>query len=195
MNLNEIAELVWKQLQPTSGGKTTVSLEEFKSSARSEFAYQTLLLVWKEKRDEGYYSVPGYLLKQTDKDVVNNEIDISDLQYFKALPNEVWLQDIGGLDCECKYVKSTINHSKLLCEDDSLDDDTRTYFLMGDKIIFPKGTHQKTLSITYADKGGDIDGNIDVDDAIAALVRERLIGLYGGKIGVNDETNNSNKNN
>ncbi|HJY23304.1 MAG TPA: hypothetical protein VJ279_10485 [Hanamia sp.] len=195
MNINEVAELVWRQLQPTSGSDTAISLEEFKSSAKAEFAYQTLLMVWREKREEGFYTVPGYLLKDAEKDIVNNEMDISDLQYFKSLPNEVWLQDIGGLNCDCKYVKSTVNHSKLLCDDDSMDDGTRTFFVMGSKIKFPQGTHKNKLKIIYADKGGDLDGNIDVDDAIAALVRERLIGLYGGKIGVNDETNNENKTN
>ena len=195
MNINEVAELVRRQLQPTSGGGTTIHLEQFKSSAKAEFAYQTLLMIWREKREEGYYTVPGYLLTEVEKDIVNNEMDISDLEYFKTLPNEVWLQDIGGLNCGCKYVKSTVNHSKLLSEDDSLDDGTRTFYLEGKKIKFPQGTHKNKLKIIYADKGGDLDGNIDVDDAIAALVRERLVGLYGGKIGVNDETNNENKTN
>lgn len=195
MNINEVAALVWRQLQPTSGGTPTIHLEEFKSSARAEFAYQMLLLAWKEKRDEGYYTVPAYLLKEVEKEVVNNEMDISDLEYFKSLPSEVWLQDMGGLGCECKYVKSTVNHSKLLCGDDSLDDDTRTFYVLGDKIKFPQGAHAKKLTLTYADKGGDVDGNMDIDDAVAAIIRERLIGLYAGKVGVNDETNNENKTN
>lgn len=195
MNINEVAELAWRQLQPTSGDTPTIHLEEFKSSARAEFAYQMLLLAWREKKDEGSYTVPSYLLKEVEKDVVNNEMDISDLDYFKSLPYEVWLQDMGGVGCDCKYVKSTVNHSKLLCGDDSLDDDMRTYYLLGDKIRFPQGAHAKKLKMIYADKGGDLDGNIDVDDAVAALIRERLVGLYGGKIGVNDETNNENKTN
>ena len=196
MNLYEIAELVYKQLQPSSGGQPTVHLEEFKSSARAEFAYQSLLLAWKEKKDEGYYTVPTYLLKTVDRKVVNNEIDISDLDYFESLPNEVWLQDLGGSKCDCRFVKSTININKLLCDDDSMDDEAVMFYVLGKKIIFPKGVKNKSsLSLTYANKGEDVDGSIEVSDAIGAIVRERLIGLYVGKIAPNDETNNSNSNN
>ena len=196
MNLYEIAELVYKQLQPTSGGQPTVHLEEFKSSARAEFAYQSLLLAWKEKKDEGFFTVPSYLLKTVDKAVENNQIDISDLNYFKSLPNEVWLQDLGGNKCDCRFVKSTINNNKLLCGDDSMDDEAISFYIVGNKIIFPQGIKgKKTLPITYANKGEDVNGNIEVADSIAAIVRERLIGLYLGKVAQNDETNNSNSNN
>lgn len=196
MNLYEIAELVYKQLQPTSGGQPTVHLEEFKSSARAEFAYQSLLLAWREKRDEGFFTVPSYLLKTVDKPIIKNEIDISDLDYFKSLPNEVWLQDLGGNNCDCRFVKSTINNNKLLCDDDSMDEEAVSYYITGNKIIFPKGVKdKKSLPITYANKGEDVKGNIEVADSIAAMVREKLIGLYLGKVAQNDETNNQNSNN
>lgn len=195
MNINEIAELVFNQLQPTSGDEPAIDIEDFKSSAKAEFAYQTLLMMWKTRREEGEYAIPSYLLTEVEKEVVNDEIDISDLEYFKSLPFEAWLQGVGGMKCSCNYVKSTLNDSKLMCGDDSMPDDTRTFYIQGKKLKFPQGTHAKKLPVIYADKGGDLDGNLDVDDAIAALVRERLLVLYGGKIGQNDETNNSNKTN
>ena len=195
MILNEIAELVYKQLQPTSGGTPTIHLEEFKSSARAEFAYQSLLMAWREKKEEGYFTIPSYLLKTVTKQVKDNLIDISDLDYFKSLPNEVWLQDLGNGKCGCRFVKSTVNHNKLLCEDDSLDDNAVTFVLIGNIIVFDRKLPVKELTITYADKGENVNGELEVDDAIGAIVRERLISLYMGKIAPNDETNNSNSNN
>lgn len=195
MKLKEIAELAHKQLQPTSVSGSVISLAEFERTAKAEYSYQSLLLAWKQKKDEGYFEVPSYLLTEKELDVVNDEIDISSLEYFTSLPMEVWLQDIGGVRCSCKYVKSTLNNTKLLCDDDSLDDDTRTYYVQGNKIKFPKGAHAKKLPIIYANKGEGVNGGIEIDDAIGALIRQRLVEIYGGKIAPKDETNNENPNN
>lgn len=194
MNLKEVADLSWSQIFPMGTVQTAVPKEAFIRTAYASFAYQTLLMAWKEKNDEGYFEVPSYLLTEVEKDVVNNEMDISDLKYFKALPMEVWLQRIGDTMCACKYVKSSVNLSQLLCDDDSLDDASKTYYPLGKKIVFPKGTHKNKLTILYANMGEDINGNIEVDEAVADLVRSRLNELYLGKVPSADVTTNNNPN-
>lgn len=193
-NLKEVAELSWNKVFP-AGSKAPVSKEAFIRTAYNEFAFQSLLMAWKEKADD-YYEVPSYLLTEVEKTVVNNEIDISDLKYFKSLPMAVWLQGVdGGVNCECKYIKSTYNLSQLLCEDDSLADADKTYYALGKKLVFPKGTHANKLKITYANIGEDINGDIEIDEAIASLVRDKLDAIYLGKVPPTDTTNQNNPNN
>lgn len=195
MNLKEIAELAWQQLYPKGFTGTPIPKESFIRTAVSEFAYQQLLMAWKEKNDTGEFNVPSYLLTEVEKEITENEMDISDIIYFKSLPQEVWLTNIGGVMCGCKYVKSTINLTQLLCDDDCLGDDVRTYYQVGQKLKFPQGTHKSPLTIIYANSGENIDGNIEVDEAIGAIVRTRLIEIYAGKTGAEDETNNQNSTN
>lgn len=196
-NLLEICELSWSKIFPKGRESAAVSREEFIATGKSEFAYQQLLMAWKNKRDDGTFDVPPYLLTEIELDVVKNEMDVSGLSILRSLPQEVWLQNVGGLFCECKYVKSDINLSQLLCDDDSASDDTRTYLLIGQKIRFPQGAHKTPLSIIYANIGEDVNGNIEVDDAIGALVRRALDEIYGPKspVGQVDETNNQNSDN
>ena len=196
-NLLEICELSWSKIFPKGRESAAVSREEFIATGKSEFAYQQLLMAWKDKRDEGYFNVPSYLLTEKSLNVSDNEIDISGLDILRSLPQEIWLQNIGGLGCKCNYVKSDINITQLLCGDDSASDDTRTYLIVGQKIKFPQGAHVTPLPIIYANSGADVDGKIEVDDAIGALVRRALDEIYGpkGPIGVVDETNNQNSDN
>jgi hypothetical protein len=192
-NLLEICELSWRQAFPIPSSNTLITLEEFISTGKNEFAYQTLLMAWKD-RAEDYYEVPSYLLAEADLEVKNNEMDISELKYFKSLPMDTWLVNLGGFDCHCKYVKSTANLEQLLCGDDSLDDAARTYFALGKKIVFPKGVHKTPLKIVYANRGEGVDGRIEVDEAIASLIRTKLNEIYLGRIPQSDTSNNSNPN-
>ncbi len=84
--------------------------------------------------------------------------------------------------------------SQLMCEDDSLGDDAKTYFVVGKVIKFPNGTHKTPLPIIYANNGEKVNGQIEVDDAIGGIVRTRLIEIYGGKIGKEDKSNDLNPN-
>lgn len=194
MNIKEIAALAHSQAFPKNGARAAIDIVEFERTAISEWAYQTLLMAWKEKAEEGYFEVPSYLLAEVEKDVVENEMDISDLKYFKSLPTELWLQQIGENDCECRYIKSTLNLTQLLCDDDSLSDADRTYFPLGKKLKFPKGVHKTPLKIVYATMGSDEHGIIEVSEAIGALIRQRLNEMYIGKRMPVDVTNNNNEN-
>ncbi len=192
MNLNEIAELVHHKLSPKPGDESAIDVVEIERACYAEYAWQMLQMAWRNKRDEGEYEIPSYLLAEVEKEVVNDEIDIADLKYFKALPQEMWLHQVGGTNCECNYVKSTSNLVQLLCDDDSLADTDRTYYPVGKKIKFPKGTHAKKINIVYADMGSNVNGYIEIDEAIGALIMERLEQKYLGKVMPEDKTNNSN---
>lgn len=84
--------------------------------------------------------------------------------------------------------------SQLLCGDDSKPDEARTYYPLGKQIVFPLGVHKNPLPIIYANRGDELDDDIEIDDGIAAIVRTRLIDIYGGKTGTEDVTNNTNSN-
>lgn len=191
-DLKSVAELVWRQLFPDPTVRTKVKKGEVLASAKVEYAYQLWLKLMADKREDGYIDAPSYLLTEKELDVANDEMDISSLKIMRGLPWEIWLQNIGGVNCDCKYVKSTLNLAQVLCDDDSLGDSDKTYYVVGKKIKFPRGTHAKKLPITYANNGEDIDGKIEVEDTIAGIVRRTLLELYGGKIGSKDVTNNSN---
>lgn len=192
MNLKEVSELSWRQLYPQPNDETAISLEEFIATAKSEYAYEMWLKARNDKREEGSYDVPSNILVEKELDVKDGVMDISDLQILRSIPEEKWLQNIGGLNCECKYIKSDVNKTALLCDDDSLPDTARTYYVVGNKIKFPQGTHSNKLPIIYASSGEDIDDNISIDDAIAGIIRTRLIEIYAGKTGREDVTDNTN---
>lgn len=151
-----------------------------------------LLFYWKERAEEGEFILPSSLLEESEIDIIDNKADISKLNIFTSLPNNLWLINIGGLGCSCHYVKSDVNKAQLLCDDDCLPDDARTYIPLGKEIWFPQGTHTTPLKIIHASLGKDIDENIEIDDALASLVRDKLDDMYANKVGIEDETNNSN---
>lgn len=192
-NLKSIAELVYNQLFPNATDETLVDVEDFVETAKSEYAYQWWLKALNEKNQEGTFEVPSYLLTEKEFDVVDNEIDLNGVEILKGLPGEVWLQNVGGLNCDCRYVKTTINRARILCDEDSLDESDRRYYAVGKKLKFPDGTHANKLTVVYANSGEDVDGEIEVDDVIAGVIRRSLFDLYKEKAQA-DETNNSNPN-
>ena len=193
-NLKSIAEQAWNQLFPRPGDEEAVDLEDFVATAKSEYAYQLWRKIKEDKLLYGECDIPSYLLSDAELEIENDEMDISSLKIMRSIDQELWLQNIGGIGCECNYIKSTLNQSKLLCDDDSLADDSKPYYPSGLKIKFPKGVHKTPLEITYANNGEEIDGRIEVDDAIGGIVRTRLIEIYGGKIGQEDKANDSDSN-
>ncbi len=192
-SLNSIAELSFRQLFPNPSDETKLKKEDFMATAYTEYAAAMWLMAKEEKREEGVFNVPSHLLAQSEPLIVeDNRIDTSELRILRGLPNEIWLQNVGGVGCDCQYVKSNMNQTQLLCDDDSLGGGARTYYIMGNRILFPQGTHKKKLPIVYAKTGEDINGDIQVDDIIGKIVRDRLLQIYQGKIGQADPTNNSN---
>lgn len=192
-NLKSICELAWLQLFPRPGDESAVDREDFVATGRTVYAFELWRRLKEDKREYGNCDIPSYLLSEAELEVVDNEMDISSLPIMRSIDEELWLQGIGGINCECLYVKSTLNNSKLLCDDDSLPDEAKTFYPHGKKIKFPKGVHKSPLKIDYANNGEDIDDEIEVDDSIGAIVRVRLIEIYS-KLGVEDKNNDSNSN-
>ncbi len=192
-SLQAIAEDIWLQI---GGGndEARTQLEQVEQAATIEYAWQMLQMAWRDKRENGEYTVPSYLSREVELKVVNNEADISKLNILKGFPSEMWLQQIGDVS-GCTYTKTTVNQAQLMADDDSMPDDSRTYLVIGEKIRFPRGTHSDKLPMIYANDGSDLDGKETfVDDAIAALVSERLLQKYLGKVVPEDVTNNSTAN-
>lgn len=190
-NLLSIAELVWLQLNPSGSDETKIRKEQIIADSKTEYAYQMWLKMMAEKRLNGYVEVPSYLLSEKEFDVVNNEIDITGLKIMRSLDDDTWLRSIGGPGCKCRYVKSSNNLTQLMCGDDSLSDDDKTYYPLGKKIKFPDGAHAKKVTLVYANNGETVDGGIEVDDAIGGMVRRTLVEIYLGKTEKEDVTNNS----
>lgn len=190
-NLLEIANLAWLQLFPKGADDAPITKEEFITTAKIQYPLQMWVQARNEKNEEGVYNVPPNILVQSDPlPVKDNEIDISKLPVMYGLPNQVWLQNIGGLTCGCKYIKSTINATQILHDtEDGLPDDTKTFLVIGKKIQFPKGTHADKLTIIYASNGIENDGLYEVDDVVGALIQQQLIQIYTGKIGKEDKSN------
>lgn len=194
-NLKSIAEQAWLQVYPKAKDEATVPLEVFIATAKTEYSYQMWIKHLTDKANEGEYPVPSYLLTEEEFEVIDDEIDLTGLEIMRSLHADIWLQNVGGIDCkDCKYIKTTVNHAQLLCDDDSLPSGTRTYLVIGKKLKFPKGVHKNKLPITYANSGKDVDGEIEIDDVIAGIVRRSLLDIFLGKINAEDKTNDSNPN-
>lgn len=190
-NLLEIAELAWKQLFPSATDETAITKEEFITTAKTQYPLQMWVHARNTKNEDGEFEVPSNILVQSKPlPVKDNRIDISGLKIMRGLPNETWIQNIGGLTCKCKYVKSTVNRSQIFEDiEDGLPDDTKTYLLLGEEIVFPKGTHATELPIIYASNGIENDGTYEVDDVVGALIQQQLILIYTNKIGKEDKNN------
>lgn len=192
-NLFEISELVWRQVT-AANDETKLLLEEVDAAARLEYAWQMLQMTWRNRAQEGEWIVPSYLSRETELTIKNNEADISELPILNSLPSEMYIQSVGGI-CDCVYTKTTINNAQIFCDEDSLPENEKTYYLVGNKIKFPKGTHSDKLPLIYANDGSDLNTKeVSVDDAIGALVRQALLTSYLGRQIPEDASNNSNSN-
>lgn len=191
-NLLSVAEQAWRQLNPNPTDETATKVEEYIATAKSEYCYQLWLKIKADKREDGRYDVPGYLLSEKEVEVVSNEVDVSELNALLTLENDLWIQNIGGFTCECPYVRTTVNLMNTLIDDDSLPSNARRYYTIKNKIKFPDGVHKDKLSIIYANNGENIDERIEIEESLAGIVRRSLIDIYMGKTGKEDKTNDTN---
>lgn len=186
-NLLSIAELACRTINPNP---TPSQIAQFVETAKVEYAASLWILAKEEEMLNGFFDIPSSLLTRIEMEVKNNEIDASELKTLNVLSGDRWLADVGGLDCECHYIKSTLNQEKILCDDDSAGN-AKTYYVVGKKIVFPRGTHSKKIPIIYANTGSELDDHMEVDDYAASKVREKLQQLYGNKFPEDKTINNS----
>lgn len=191
-NLKEIAAVAYEQVYPNPTIQTPIKVEHFIEAAKYKLAYELWRLSKELKRSEGEWEIPTSLLRQGDIEVKENVADISGLSVFRTSDGETWISNIGGINCECSYLKQTVNLAQIICDDDYLGNG-KPYVIIGDKISFPKGSHKATLPIIYASNGEDLNGEIPIDDTTAELVSIYLVQRFSNKLPV-DETANDNAN-
>lgn len=197
MTIKELATIAYNQVFPTGGDAPSITVQEFIRTAIAEYSYQFLLMYWRERNEEGMYHLPAAVLTEKEFDVIDGSyVDTEDVNFLLSLPKDAWLVSVKpSLDekykCSCKFIKSTLTDSELFCDDDSLDDSYTPFYPVRGKIIFPKGTSAKKVRVVYADAGKD-DGDIEIDNTLAALVRARLLEIYLGKVPKKDVTLNDN---
>lgn len=192
-SLNSIAELVYRQINPNFGDENGNLLAEYIASANLLYATQ----LWKINRDdnyrEGQNSLPSNLLTPVTLEIVNNEVDLTDVPAFFSMPNNSWLQSLGGFECGiCEYDIMDLNKYKLLCNDDSMVN-SKPAVIVGKKIKFPKGTYGKKDEIELIYAGSSVNSDFEIDDVIGGMIRVSLFELYSKKF-MEDKTNNSNPN-
>jgi hypothetical protein len=191
-SLFEICQQVYDSVYPNASIQTSVKVDHLIVESKVRYAYEMWLQSKISAREDGGWEVPSVLLQDATIEVKDNEADISALNIFRSFEGDVWIQSIGGMDCECSYMKQSVNISKMLCDDEYLGN-SKPYIIVGKKIKFPKGTHEKSLPIVYASNGEGIDGDIEVDDAIGALVSDYLWKRFTNRL-PEDRTQNSNSN-
>lgn len=194
-SLLEISELAYRQLFPNPNDEANITLAEFIATAKVEYAYRLWEMNRAELQQTGENNIPSNLLSFTTLIVEKGKANIKDLKALRSLPNNTWIQSLGGIACgDCRYVLMDMNKWKLLCDDDSRGDN-KAAIPAGAEILFPDGTFEKDgkVEMLYANMGHTIDGQIEVEDAVGGLIRRSLIDIYSKRF-PEDKTNNSNSN-
>lgn len=187
--LQETAELVFRQLFPNPSDETSITLEEFIATAKSEYAYTIWTLNRKELQETGENNVPPILLS-TEELVIEDKIaDISEISALRSLQGNSWIQFIGTLG-ECSYVVMDLNKYKLLQDDESRNE-TKAAVILGSQIYFPDGVYKSKEQIIFANTGENLDNRTPIDGAVAGVLRRSLFDIYSKKV-AEDKTNNSN---
>lgn len=193
MNLKSICQVAYDTIYPNAGATTSVKVEHFIEVGLVRYAFEMWLVSKELKRSEGEWDIPETLFREAELTVDdNNHADISSLKIFSSPEGRYWIGRLGDFDCDCGYIRHTVNMANMLC-DDEYDGNKKTYIVFGKKIRFPKGVHTKTIPIIYASNGNDVDDEIEIDDAIAGRVEEYLWKRFTGKL-PEDRTLNSNSN-
>lgn len=181
----------YRKLFPNPSDESALKKEDFISSAKTVYAAAVWIRVKENKRSGEPYEIPSVLLETSEELIVRDGvIDTSQLKALTSLPDELWLQGVIG-DC---YMKTSFNLWKTLKDDDSQPDSIKPYYPLGKKVVFPLGANSPKLSIVYAKLGSTIDGDVEVEGSLGQIIRDKLAEMYGGKIGKEDKTNNSNPN-
>lgn len=180
-DLKSISQVCYDQVYPNATAQTSVKVEHFIEEAKVRYAWEMYRISKETKRAEGEWEIPSALFRQTNLTIKDNVADISDLQIFRSFDGDIWIGNIGGIGSECNYIRQSVNISNMLLDDEYIGNG-HPYIVVGQSIMFPKGTHKQTIPIIYASNGEDADDKIAVDDAIGALVSDYLYKRFAGKL-------------
>jgi hypothetical protein len=192
MNLLSIAQQNYDVVYPNATAQTSIKVEHFIEEAKVRYAIELFYQSKEGKRSEGEWEIPSVLWRTAEIEVVDNKADISSLKVFRSFEGDTWIGNLGGIGSDCQYIRHSVNLSSMLLDDEYIGNG-KPYLAVGKTINFPKGAHGSKISIIYASNGEDLDGKIEIDDAIAALVSDYLYKKFTGKL-PEDRTNNSNSN-
>lgn len=187
-NLLSIAELSWRQVFPDPTAQTQTKKAEFIATAKLEYAWNMWRISKEQKRTEGEWEIPSALLRRGTITVVDDSASLFDLKIFRSFDGDTWIVKLG--DNDCKYIRQSLNESQMLSDEDYWGN-SLPYIVIGLNIEFPMGARRKTIPIVYATNGEDLEDNIEVDDAIGGLIRNRLVEIYSTKQPVDITTNNN----
>lgn len=191
-NLLEIAQEVYDEVFPNPSPQNAVKFDHVLVVAKSRYAYELWLKSKNDAREDGGWEVPSALWREAEIEVSNNKADISHLKIFRSYDGDAWLGSVGD-GCDCPYVRVSMNlYGVIGCDKEYLGN-SLPYTVIGNSIKFHNGAHSKTVPIVYASSGEDMDDNVEIDDAMSALVSDYLWKRFANKLPV-DRTNNSNEN-
>lgn len=179
-DLKSIAQVNYDQIYPNATSQTSVKVEHLIEEAKTRYAWELFKIGKETKRADGEWEIPSDLWREANIEVEDNEADLSGLNIFRSFEGDSWVGNIGGLGSDCKYMRLTLNLSQAF--DDEYLGNSRSYIVVGEKIKFPQGAHKSPLPIIYATNGGDLDEEIQVDDAVGALVSDYLFKKFSGKL-------------
>jgi hypothetical protein len=194
--LKAITESVFEQIYPNSTDETPVDKDIFYIAARSSYAYYTWLNYLKAKNETGEKNVPSNLITPITLPIVDNKVDISNIGALTALPNNVWLQTVGGGDCgDCSYDIMDLNTWKKLCNDPSRNTNSKAVVVYSSQLQFKEGVFDgdTEVLIEYASMGSEDLDDIYIDEAMGKIVRTDLLKEFSAKF-AEDKTNDSNSN-
>lgn len=191
-DLYSIAQVVYDQAFPNATVQTAVKFEHVMEEAKLRYAVELWLQSKIQRNTEGEWEIPSALWREGEIEVKDGQADISSLQIFRSNEGDIWFGKLGGFDCDCEYMRMSLNQSKMLCDDEYIGN-SKPVIVIGKTLKFPKGAHADKIPIIYASNGNDLEDELEVDDTIGGLVSDYLWKRFTNKIPV-DRTNNSNEN-
>lgn len=190
-DLKSIAQVNYDQIFPNATSQTSVKVEHLIEEAKIRYAWELFRIGKESKRADGEWEIPSALWREATIEIKDNQADISALNVFRSFEGDTWIGNIGGVGSDCKYMRLTMSLNQ------SFDDDwmgnAKPYIVIGKIIKFPKGTIGASLPIIYATNGTDLDDEIEIDDAIGALVSDYIYKKFSGRL-PEDRSADSNSN-
>lgn len=190
-DLKTIAQVNYDQIYPNATSQTSIKVEHLIEEAKLRYAWELFRISKETKRTDGEWEIPSDLWREANIAITNREADVSSLNIFRSLEGDTWIGNIGGINSDCQFIRLSMNMRQSF--DDDYSGNAIPYVVIGTKIKFIKSVPGKSLPIIYASNGTDLDDEINVDDAIGALVSDYLFKKFSGRL-PEDRTADSNTN-